>query len=328
MNTPVINTSPHIRGEDRVRLIMADVLVALFPAVVAGCYFFGLRVLVLCLISVLSCMLFDALGAFFCGRKFGVITDASAAVSGLLLALCLPVGVPLWLPVMGAAFAMLIVKQLFGGLGKNLINPALAARVFLTVSFPDLMAVYTKPFSYIPAFAWQPTLTDAVTTATPLTFLNGGSFPADVSLMQMFLGETAGSVGEVSALMLLGGGLYLLYRRIITWQTPTAFLATVFLLGLLFPAGENAFALRWASYELFSGGVMLAAFFMITDYTTAPVTSNGRLLFGFGCGVLTFLIRRFGSYPEGVSFAVLIMNFLSWPLDRLTWPRAARRKAK
>ena len=223
----------------------------------------------------------------------------------------LPSTVPFYVPIVGSVFAIVVVKQIFGGIGKNVMNPALAARVFL------MLAWTAKMTKFVPAFAWMDG-SDAVASATPLTSLKTGAF--DGSVLDLFLGKCGGCIGEVSALCLLIGGAYLLVRRVIAWQIPTAFLGTVALLTLIFHKGDMS-AVSFMASSLFSGGLMLGAFFMATDYVTSPVTPWGRVIYGVGCGALVVFLRFFSGYPEGVSFAILIMNALVWYIELLTKPR-------
>lgn len=307
-----ISPSPHMRTFDTTRSIMLDVVIALLPAFLWGVWHFGTRALMIGIVSIASCLLFEALTQLVLRRPV-TISDFSAVVTGLLLAMNLSSAVPIWIPVVGAFFAIVVVKQLFGGIGKNVVNPALAARVFL-FAWPQEMSVFTAPGVRLTGIGNA----DVVATATPLASLKAGVFP-DVTLSDMILGRTGGCIGEVSSLLLVAGGLYLLGRRVITWHIPVAYLGTVALLTIMFPlvpANNYNFMLS----ELFSGGLMLGAFFMATDYATSPVTPVGRLIYGVGCGLLTVFIRYFGGYPEGVSFSILIMNLLVWYIDRFTMP--------
>ena len=287
--------------------LMLDVVIALLPALVWSVYVFGWRALTVTATSAASCVVFEFLYRRLM-RKPDSIGDLSAVVTGILLAFCLPVSIPLWMPVVGAFFAIVIVKQLYGGIGKNVVNPALAARVFLFLSFSGEMSHYPAPHA---------SDVNAVAGATPLASLQKGELP-DVSLFDMFLGEMPGCIGEVSVTLLVLGGVYLLCRKVITWHIPAAYLATVAVLALLFPAGDMN-GLTFMQYELCSGGLVLGAFFMATDYVTSPVTKSGRLIYGVGCGLITVFIRSFG-YPEGVSFAILIMNLFTLALDKWTMP--------
>ncbi len=311
----IVSSSPHIHHPLRVRSVMLAVITALLPAVAWSVYVFGARAALLTVISAGSCVLFEFLFNLLLKKK-QTVSDLSAVVTGLLLAMCLPVSVPLWLPVPGAAFAILIVKMLFGGIGKNVVNPALAARVFLFLSFPALLGTYTAAFDRLPVFSVRP---DAVASATPLVALKSGALP-ETPLFDMVLGNRGGSMGEVSVVLLAAGFLYLLIRGIVNWRIPAAYIGVFAILCLLFPQVGNA-GLMYTLYELCSGGLLLGAFFMATDYATSPLTPWGKIIFGAGCGALTFFIRVFGGYPEGASFAILIMNLLVPYLDEWTRPR-------
>ncbi len=313
-----VSPSPHIKHKDTTRSIMLCVLLALLPATVWGIMVFGFRSLTLSVISVLSCMLLEFLYQLLLKRPITVL-DFSAAVTGLLVALNLPSTAPLWMPVVAAFFAIIIVKQLFGGIGKNIVNPALAARVFL-FSWTGHMSDFNMPGTAPNPFKIMLTVdeVDVIASATPLSSLKNGIIPS-VSVADMFIGFKAGCLGEVSALLLIAGGIFLLLKKVITWHIPVTYLATVYLVSLIFPAG-GADPFAFAIYQLLSGGVMIGAIFMATDYATSPVTNGGRIIFGIGCGLLTVFIRRFGGYPDGVSFAILIMNLLVWYIDKFTKP--------
>ena len=312
MNT-TISRAPFLTSRERARAPMVDVLVALLPVLGMSCYFLGFRALLVTLVSVISCVGVEALFQLLVYRTV-TVNDLSAAVTGMLLAFCLPVSIPCWAVALGGAFAMVVVKGLFGGLGKNFLNPALAGRAFLC-TFPALMSHWTAPLG-------SPSLSlaaDAVTSATPLAALHRGSLPVQ-TLEQLFLGQSAGSLGEASALMLIVGGGYLILRKVISPRIPAYYLGTVAALSLLTcPAGIERQI--WVAYQLLSGGLMLGAFFMATDYVTSPVTRWGQTLYAVGCGALTVLIRTFGSYPEGVCYAILIMNTTVCLVDRVLRPR-------
>ncbi len=302
-----IASAPHLTTRDTTRTLMLDVLIALMPALLfSGCYFFGPRAFLVTLVSAAGCVGFEAL---FCliTRRRQTVDDLSAVVTGVLLAFTLPANVPYWAVLMGDFFAIVVVKQLFGGLGKNFLNPALAGRAFL-FSFPAVMSAFPAVRS------WEGFAIDAQSAATPMASLHAGSLPS-VSLLEMFTGVRSGALGEVSAALLLLGGLYLLARRVIRLRIPLSFLGTVAVLSWFFPQGGNS-SLDWTLYSLMGGGLLLAAFFMATDFTTSPVTFWGQVVYGVGCGALTVFLRTFGSYPEGVGFAVLVMNLLAWPIDR------------
>lgn len=309
----IVSSSPHIKAEDGTGSIMLDVIIALaFPLGIA-IFQFGWRAAILTAISVSSCVIFEYLYRKLM-KKSNAIGDLSAVVTGILIAFCLPASAPYWMPVVGAFFAIVIVKQLFGGLGKNFMNPALAARAFL-FSWPVIMTTWPQSGTTVPL--WD--TVDMVTSATPLATLKSGQIP-NIQLQDMFLGHISGSMGEVSAIMLLLGGFYLCVRGVISPRIPAAYLGTVAVLTFFFaPAGVEAW--QYMVYQLLSGGLILGAVFMATDYATSPVTKQGQLLFGIGCGLLTVFIRTFGSLPEGVCYSILIMNACAWLLDKAGTPR-------
>ena len=313
-----VSPSPHLRNPENISSIMLDVIIALIPAMFWGVYVFGWRALLLCVLSVGCSVGFEAATEMLLHRNV-TIGDLSAVVTGLLLCMNLPVSVPLWMPVVGAFFAIVVVKQLFGGIGKNFMNPALAARVFLFSSWAGYMSRFPQAGQKVNDLAVVLGEADIVAGATPLASLKNGSLP-DTNLFDSIIGNTGGCIGEVSSLLLIAGGVYLLIRRVITWHTPVAYIGTVALLTYLFPRAGGV-AVDFMLAEIFAGGLMLGAIFMATDYATSPVTKNGRLLYGVGCGLITVLIRYFGSYPEGVSFAILVMNLLVFYIDKLTVPR-------
>ena len=314
-----VSASPHIKGGETTSTIMTDVIIALIPALGWGVYMFGFRVLTLVAVSVLSCVLFEFL---FCviAKKSITIKDLSAVVTGMLIAFGLPVNTPLWAPAVGAAFAVIIVKQLFGGIGKNIVNPAIAARVFMSLSF-GFMSYFWDIRLPEKLSAFEINLKvplDAIAGATPLAELKQGMTP-EIGFFNMFLGEVGGCIGEISALCLLAGGIYLMWRKVISWHIPITFIASVALITFFFPK-ESSDTLNFALGHVFSGGLFLGALFMATDYATSPITKTGKLIFGTGCGLITVFIRYFGSYPEGVSFAVMIMNLFVWYIDKATKP--------
>jgi len=313
-----VSPSPHIKSPETTATVMLDVIIALLPALAWGVYVFGLRALAISLVSVGACIGFEAAAQFVMGRPV-TISDLSAAVTGLLLAMNLPVTVPLWMPVVGAFFAIVVVKQLFGGIGKNFVNPALAARVFL-FSWASEMTTFQLPGKTISSLAVTLDGADIVAGATPLASLKAGQLP-DTNIFDMLIGNVGGCIGEVSSLLLIAGGIYLIFfRHVITWHIPVSYIGTVAVLTFLFPQ-HGGVALDFMLTELLAGGLMIGAIYMATDYATSPVTTYGRLIYGVGCGAITVLIRYFGSYPEGVSFSILIMNMLVWYIDRLTIPR-------
>ena len=307
-----ISSSPHVHSPVTTQTIMRDVLIALTPAFIGSVYFFGLRALLITVISAAACVFFE--WAYSRIAKMPCkIYDLSAAVTGVLIAFVCPPTIPIWTVLIGDFFAIIVVKALFGGIGKNIVNPALAARAFL-FSYPVLMTHWTDPglqnILQIP---------DAVSSATPLAAMHQGVLPENVSLLDMFLGNMGGCIGETSALLLMMGFGYLLIRKIVSPRIPLCFIGTVAALTFLFPQGNDR--LMWMASQLLSGGLMLGAMFMATDYVTSPVTKLGQVIFGIGCGVITVVIRYFGGYPEGVSYAILIMNCCVVLLDRIGRPK-------
>ena len=313
----VVTSSPHIKAADDTRSLMAEVCLALLPALVVSVLTFGPRALVLTVATVISCVFFEWLYNKLLHQP-STIGDLSAVVTGMLLAFNIPVAAPIWMPVIGGAFSVIVVKMLFGGIGKNFMNPALAGRAFMLASWPALMTVWTRPGAELPLFG-NVTVTDAISTATPLASLKGGALP-EADILRLFLGQTGGVIGETSALALLIGGAYLVYRKVISINIPAAYILTVAVLTFLFPmGGQERFV--WMLSQILSGGLMLGAIFMATDYVTSPVTPNGQIIFGIGCGLLTVFIRYFGGLPEGVSYSILLMNTLVWVIDKKTHPR-------
>ena len=317
-----VSPSPHARHGNTTSSVMMDVFIALLPATIWGIYVFGWRAALVVLTCVISSVAFEALTQLLLRRPI-TIADCSAAVTGLLLGLNLSPTVPIYAAILGSAFAIVVVKQLFGGIGKNIMNPALAARVFLMLCWTNGMTVFPAAYDRVGIGH----AADAVSSATPLVALKQGLLPEGIGIAELFFGKTGGCIGEISVLMLLIGGIYLLVRRVITWHIPVSFLGTVAVLTLLFPRGDaDPFTFMLSS--LCSGGLVLGAFFMATDYVTSPVTWLGRLIYGFGCGVLVVMIRYFSGYNEGVSFAILIMNALVWYLDMFTMPRVYGKKRR
>ena len=312
-----VTSSPHLRTSQDTRSIMLDVIIALVPAFLISIYYFGPRSIALTLFSCLACVLLEYLYQRLMKKPI-TIGDCSAAVTGLLLAMNVPVSLPYWIILVGDFFAIIIVKQLFGGLGKNFMNPALAARAFL-FSWPTAMSTFPAPFSYVPIIQ----TTDAVSAATPLsvTYLKSGILPTgDISLMKLLLGEYPGALGETCSLLLLIGGLYLVIRKVITPRIPLVYLGTVAVITFLTPAA-GCTNLEWMLCHLLSGGLMLGAIFMATDYVTSPSTPRGQWLYAIGCGALTVFIRYFGTYPEGVTYSILVMNACTWLFDKAGQPR-------
>ena len=302
---------PQVRTNTDTSRIMLDVIIALVPAMVVGIVMFGVKALLLIAVSVASAVFWEW-GYRKLMKKPSSIGDLSACVTGILVALVIPVGAPWWMPVVGTFFAMVIVKQLYGGIGKNFLNPALAARAFLMASWPVIMTTWAVP-------SVLSKTVDAATMATPLSILKAGTeaMPDYFSFGNLFIGSMPGCIGEISAAALLVGGIYLLVRKVISWRIPVAFIGTVAIITVIFP--RNGYSnVDWMVYNLLSGGLLLGAIFMATDYSSSPVTLNGQLLYGFGCGALTVLIRYFGGYPEGVSYAILIMNLCAWAIDKGT----------
>ena len=290
--------SPHIHSGRSTTAIMRDVLIALLPATIAGIVIFGLRTLLVIAVCVASCVLFEALYNIIM-KKDQTVSDLSAAVTGLLLALNLPANIPVWQCVIGALFAIILVKCLFGGIGFNLVNPAITARVFMLVAFGSMA---NQAF---------PTIVDTASTATPLAEFAAGNSP---KLLDLFLGLNGGAIGETCSAALLIGFVYLLCRRVITWHIPVTFIGSVFVFSLLM----EGFDLTAALGLILSGGLFIGAIFMATDYVTSPATAWGKVIFGLGAGVITFLIRYFGNYPDGVSFAILLMNIVNPYIEKLT----------
>ena len=315
-----ISSSPHIRASHSTASIMRDVCIALAPALLFAIWLFGFRVLAVTLVSVAACVFFEW-GYRRMMKKDCTAGDWSAVLTGLLLALVSPPTVPYWVVVLGALFAIVVVKQIYGGIGKNFLNPALAGRAFMMVSWASIMTAWAKPFTALRLASNYTTegALDGITAATPLAALKAGSLP-ETGLLRMFIGNVGGCIGEVSALLLILGGVYLVLRKVISPRIPLCFIGTVAVLTFLFPRGGND-RLTWMAYQLFSGGLMLGAIFMATDYVTSPVTAWGQVIFGVGCGALTVLIRYFGGFPEGVSFAILIMNVTVGLLDKVGQPR-------
>lgn len=318
-NLKLIATSnPHIRGSETTRSIMLDVIIAMLPALAFAIFNFGLRALTLTAVSVVGCVFWEWLYRKLM-RKPQSIGDLSCVVTGMLLAFVCPVQMPYWMILIGDFFAIIVVKQLFGGIGKNFLNPALAGRAVLLASYAGTMTSWVDPAAGKAPIIGS--MADVVTTATPLAVMKTGDFAAltgTYNVGNMFIGQIPGSLGEVSALALLIGGAYLIWRKVINWQTPVSYIATVAVLTFLFP--KQGSGLEWMLYSIFGGGLFLGAFFMATDYATSPVTKKGQLIFGIGCGLFTVLIRYFGSYNEGVCYSIMVMNLLVALIDKYTKP--------
>ena len=311
----IATSNPHIRAHETTRSIMLDVIIAMLPALVWGVINWGINVLLLTVVSVVGCMFWEWLYRKIM-KKPQSVGDLSCVVTGMLLAFVCPPSLPWWMLIIGDFFAIIVVKQLFGGIGKNFVNPALAGRAFLVGSYAGAMTSWAVPGS-VAIF----NTADVVTAATPMAFLKTGdiaALTADVTVMDMFLGKIGGSMGEVSALCLLIGGVYLIIRKVISWHIPVAYIATVAVLSFLFPKAGTGF--EWMMYSIFGGGLFLGAFFMATDYATSPVTKKGQLIYAVGCGLFTVLIRYFGSYNEGVCYSIMVMNLLVALIDKYTKP--------
>ena len=310
----VITSSPHIKSTEDTKSIMLDVLLALIPSLALSTYVFGLRAILMTAVSIIACMVFEAIYDKIVGKE-NTVMDLSAAVTGVLLAFVCPVTLPYWMLIIGDGIAIIFAKCIFGGLGKNFINPALAGRAFLLASWPVAMTTWVAARSHVGLGSTA----DVVSTATPMAILKGSAEGDLPSVMSVFLGVTGGSMGEVSAALLLVGGIYLLVRKVITIQIPASYILTVAVLAAIFPA-EGYGHLEYMLYAIFGGGLMLGAIFMATDYSTTPVSKKGQIVFGIGCGLLTTMIRFFGGYPEGVCYSILLMNTTVWLIDKYTRP--------
>ncbi len=307
MRNLYVSAAPHIKTKESISTIMRDVIIALIPTSLAGIVFFGYRALAVILTAVAACVLSEYAYNKL-AKKHQTVSDLSAVVTGVLIGLNMPPAIPLWMVVVGSIFAIVVVKQLYGGLGKNFLNPALAARCFMLIAWTGDMTSFSMPFSYG---------IDAMSSATPLAVMKGTAQGDLPSLLQSFIGFKAGCIGEVSAVALLIGFAYLVIRRVVRLDTPLSYILTFFVLTFI---GEDFSAYTALSHVL-SGGLLLGAFFMATDYVTTPTTPKGHIIFGIGCGVLTFVIRKFGGYPEGVSFSILLMNVVSPIIETYTMPK-------
>lgn len=313
MEKLLVTHSPHINHPDTTRGIMADVIIALLPATVAGCVIFGWY----SALVILTCIVTAVLAEYICRRvmkRANTIGDLSAVVTGLLLALNMPPKIPLWIAAIGSVVAIVVIKQMFGGIGHNFANPAITARVVLMVSFPTAMTTWAAPFGSsgeVTSSATTGEVIDVMSSATPLsqTALSGGYY----SYTQLFFGQTPGCIGETFALLLILGGVYLVVRKVISPIVPVCFVGTVAVCSLI--AGQDAL------YMILSGGLMLGAIYMATDYATSPINWKGKIIFGIGCGLITFVIRYFGYLPEGVSYSILIMNILTPYINKITAPK-------
>jgi Na+-translocating ferredoxin:NAD+ oxidoreductase subunit D len=294
MSNLTVSSSPHIRSKTSTQRVMLDVIIALMPALIAAIINFGFTALAVVAVCVASCVLCEYIWEKLMHKPI-TVGDLSAVVTGILLAYNLPVNIPIWQAIFGCIVAIIGIKQLFGGIGKNFANPAITARIVMFLAFSTSMTTWVFP--------------DAVSTATPLALISSGSTDQLPSLLQMFLGQRGGCLGETCVLALLLGGIYLVVRKVITWHTPVIYIATVFLFTLAL--GQEPV------YQIMSGGLMLGAIFMATDYVTTPYTTIGKIIFGLGAGILTVIIRVYGSYPEGVSFSILLMNILTPYINRI-----------
>ncbi|PHO08176.1 NADH:ubiquinone oxidoreductase [Thermoanaerobacterium thermosaccharolyticum] len=303
-NKLYVTSSPHFRSEDSVERIMLDVVIALMPALIAGIIIFGIRVLFITVLCIIFSVATEAVIQILTHKEV-TINDFSAVVTGILLAFNLPVSIPWWIAAIGSIFAIAIVKQVFGGLGHNFMNPALAARAFLLASWPVPMSRFTV---------------DGITSATPLAIIKGTESSCELpSLFNMFIGLRGGTIGEVSIFALLIGAVYLLIRKVITLRIPLSYILTVAVLTWVL--GKNGLFTGDPLYHIMAGGLILGAFFMATDYVTSPVTPKGQIIFGIGCGIFTSIIRLYGGYPEGVSYSILLMNIATPLIDRYTTPK-------
>jgi len=298
MSNLTISSSPHIRQNITTQRVMLDVIIALCPALIASVIIFGYRALIVVGVCVAACILSEYIWQKLMHKK-STVNDLTAVVTGILLAYNLPVGIPIWQAVIGCVVAIIGVKQLFGGVGKNFANPAITARIVMFLSFSVSMTTWVFP--------------DAVSSATPLGLISSGATDQLPSLLNMFLGVRGGCLGETSVVALLIGGIYLVCRKVITWHTPVVYIATVFLFTLAL--GQQPV------YQIMSGGLMLGAIFMATDYVTTPYSAIGKIIFGLGAGILTVIIRVYGSYPEGVSYSILLMNILTPYINRIRFPK-------
>ena len=306
-NKFIVCVSPHLHKDESVSKIMWMVVISLIPAGVAGVFIFGLDALWVILLGIVSALIAEGIMQLFTKRKVTIL-DGSAFLTGLLLAYNLPPKVPFWMPIIGSFFAIAIGKQVFGGLGQNIFNPALTGRVFLMASWPKYMTAFTKPLNF-----------DAVTSATPLAVLKEGKVLENVSNWNLFWGVRGGCIGEVCIFALLLGALFLFIRGYISWHIPIPYIVTVILFTYIF-GPQGLFSGDWL-FHILSGGLILGAFFMATDYVTSPLTRKGQVIFGIGCGLITAIIRLWGGYPEGVSYAILMMNAATPIIDRYTKSR-------
>ncbi len=312
-NKLVVSASPHDRSHKTVRNIMLDVIIALVPALIASIVLYGPRALLVECVAVGTCVIAEYISRVVMKRG-QTIGDLSAVITGLLLAFNLPVNIPLWMVMIGSVIAIVVVKQFFGGIGQNFVNPALVGRIVLLTSFPVAMSTWTAPLT------WSTQNLDGITSASPLTsihtMVSSGTTP-EASLIEMLIGWRAGCLGETCAVAIILGGLYLIVRKVISPTIPLTYIGTVAVIMLIAGKGN----LNFVAYELLGGGLMLGAFFMATDYTTSPITFKGKIIFAVGCGIITSLIRIFGNLPEGVSYSIIIMNILVPLIENITLPK-------
>ncbi len=311
-----VSASPHIRSSVNTTSVMLTVIIAMLPALLWSIYVFGLRSLLVVTVSTASAVLSEFLYQKLMKKKV-TVSDLSAVVTGMLVGFNLSPLIPLWMAAVGSVFAIIVVKQLFGGLGKNFLNPALAARVFMFIAWSKPMTQFAKPLSNISVFESN---ADVIASATPLASIKAGTVPANVNVFQAFIGQTSGCIGEVSCLLLLCGGILMLARKVITWHIPVTFIGTVAGLTYFF-SPETIDAASFMIYSILTGGLFLGAIFMATDYATSPLTPTGKIIYGVGCGAITVFIRFFAGFNEGVSFAILVMNLLVWYIDKYTRPK-------
>ncbi len=331
-NTPLLNisTSPHIRYKESVPSIMISVVIALVPAFLASMIFFGIKALILTMVSIIFCLLTEWTIVKYLFKKPSTLGDFSALITGILFAFNLPPDLPWWMAALGAIFSIGVVKMTFGGLGNNFINPALAGRAFLLASYPVQMTSFSKP--YLGSINGLAQSIDGISSATPLaafkSCIQSGTFQAldfESAIASLFYGNVGGCIGETSVIALILGAVFLMYKRVIGYRIPVFYVGTVFFLFWIFNGATkdilSSEALIIPTYHILSGGLMLGAFFMATDMVTSPITAKGRIIFGVGCGLLTFVIRKFGGYPEGVSYSILLMNLVVPLIDRYVRPR-------
>lgn len=334
MDKILVSPSPHIGSSLTTDKIMLNVVIALIPASIAGIFIFGLASLIVLLVSIGACVLAEFLYNIIT-KKAQTINDLSAVVTGLLLGMNLPPTIPLYIPLIGGFFAIIVVKMLFGGIGRNFANPAITARIFCVLAWTSAMTTFVKPINYNQGFInamtqYLPNLfnkIDAIASATPLAAIKDSinSGAATLPITNMFLGYTGGCIGEVSAVALILGGVYLIIRKIVDWKIPVIYILTTAIFSLIFYNEGYMYILP----SILGGGLLIGAFFMATDYSTSPNTTLGVIIYAFGCGLITMIIRRFGGYPEGVSFAILLMNLVTPLLDKYISPRVfgtARKK--